>query len=162
MRCGCFQKNRPVPHPVQEPFKDSATPSSCGFSLHRARMGKGEIKNSESVPNGGMNFFFIIIFQKPRWTLLAFGFCAKTVLLAMLRLFQSKTYHIVPPIKLLTFFRLWQRRNELSSPPFQLVSKLPIKKQGGALKLYRTLTDGGRTKFAENLGVTPFNKQLSG
>jgi hypothetical protein len=42
-------------------------------------------------------------------------------------------YHIVPLIKTILFC-LWQRRNELESPPFQLVSKLPIKKQGGYTK----------------------------
>ncbi len=37
--------------------------------------------------------------------------------------------------KLLTLFHFWQRRNDQSSSTFQLVSKLPIKKQGGAIKL---------------------------
>jgi hypothetical protein len=38
-----------------------------------------------------------------------------------------------------TIIRLWQRRNKFSSPTSQLVSKLEIKKQGGALKLLWSL-----------------------
>ncbi len=45
------------------------------------------------------------------------------------------------------FWHLWQRRNELSSPPSQLVFKLPIKKQGGAVKLYRAFKGWGTDRF---------------
>ncbi len=46
--------------------------------------------------------------------------------------------------KLLILFCLWQRRNELSSSPFQLVSKLPIK-NSEALIYYRI--GGGRNSL---------------
>jgi hypothetical protein len=46
-----------------------------------------------------------------------------------------------------TLFRLWQRRNEFSSPPSQLVFKLPIKKQGGAVKLYRAFKGWDTDRF---------------
>ncbi len=47
---------------------------------------------------------------------------------------------------------LWQRRNEISSPPSQLVSKLPIKKHGSALK---TL------KGSHRMGDGPIKKKTS-
>ncbi len=48
----------------------------------------------------------------------------------------SKMYTLLHLSKLLTLFRHLQRRNELSSPPFQLVPNCPLK-QGGALAGYQ-------------------------
>ncbi len=117
----------------------------------------------------------------------AYRNCTKTVLptLAMaqrclLRLFQLQMAHYtvyifclcklmgggggwgwdfrdVHVVLLLILFRLWQRRNVLSSP---LVSKLlMIKKQGGALKPYRTVTGWGAGEIQnESLRASPFIK----
>ncbi len=131
--------------------------SSCGFFLHHTRIGKGAMNNRNRFPMVEWTFSYpssFIVNRKSR------NECRVLLEISQGLSFQhwlgrnsvccsfsiqrcTTLFHLS---RLLTLLHLWQRRHELSSLPFQSVSKLPIKKKGDALKFYWALNrmGGGR------------------
>jgi hypothetical protein len=103
-------------------------------------------RREEKIPNqfaeGEENFFllspFIFLLENPQWMLRAFGKCTKIILPALAQCLAApkrERGNSVQPLRNRhkchpqTLFRLWQRRDEFSSPTSQLGSTLAIKKK---------------------------------
>ncbi len=154
------------------------TAPAAPFVIHRTRIGKGAMKtlkiNCQSLGEFFWSSSFIFQLENPWWMLRTLRKLRKECLAGIgygATLFRGSTkgkgenqfsfwksrhkwrQHI--------FFPLWQRRKEFSSPTSKLVSKLANKKTWDALNLLWALRGWGRAKFAENLSVSPFNKDLS-